>query len=1061
MFRTCFFIAVFVFIAACMFAATEAEPNNNPDDVNVLWAENGTHYGNFNYPGDVDVWHFYGFPDDQVTVSTLGQTTLDTVIEIRNSAGEIVAMNDDYNSTYQSYVTYTVPDDAQYFIFIREYFNQPGSYSFTVSGLFISLSSVPNAPFNINIPDGATGVDPNVSYLAWTWGDGCCLGSWNLLFGVSEASMQMLNMFPQTVLARRDSIAIPAPLLGGFTYYYQFVITLNGVSYGTAPYAFTVATISIPLPFVEDFNNPAYYQFGSVSTGNGWANFALETGNPGSMLSIPEPGVSSYLIESGTHDLSQTTGAYMSFRHIALLEANGDQGYVEFSPDGGITWEVFPASSYLGSGIYDVPMIGEALGPCFDAGSYPAWLSYSPESQISDLWRTETFDLTPWAASTAFRVRFRAVYDNNPSGTAWVIDDFTIQQNPASIPASPSPATTSVENNTNLRLSWQAINASGYDIAFGTNPANLSSHYTSQPYWDALNLNPYTTYYWKVRSRNAFGSSKWSTLWSFSTQQYATPWHLNSSLYINRVQFETIDNTSSWNGYTNNASLSTPAQCGLPLPISVHLTGGFGPEAVRVWIDINRDAVFSNSPADGEYWDIPWGNGCFQGNIQLPANLSASPTRMRIQAIHSTTDVLAPSGLFQYGETEDYLLLTADSPILHVTPLVANFPETLAGFASEPQAFTFSNHGGQILDITLTGITGPESGAFTLTEANAYPIHLTNNSASVDIRFLPQNPGLHNAYLLVRDNLSRQDHLYPLSGMGIGSRPDGALAFDGSGEYASIASAPALQNLSQFTLELWFKWEGGSAIQFLTAKNYEELEIHTNGNNSSIRFIPTTGVYIDSQPGVLQTGQWQHLACVYNPALSLARMYLDGVDVTWQNNGYNPLSTPVQNSSASFKLGIRAGSTYPLNGCLDELRIWNNSRSQAEIIANKNLNQSSASPGLTAYWKFDELSGNRIYEQIQGLHGYLINMEPEDRIASGVVLVSGLSAPQDVSISELGANIRIQWSPVSGASAYRIFSAQSPEGPYNQDSSGTFNACSWTAPSAANTRFYKVSAILE
>jgi len=1060
MFRALFLFVLLVLILSVANAVTETEPNNTISDVNVTWSSNGTHNGAFNYLGDIDVWIIYGFPGDEITVSTLGLTTMDTVLEIRNSAGMILESNDDYNNTTQSFVSYTIPDDETYYLFIREYWNAQGAYAFEVGGQFYSPWSIPNAPYDLTIPLGAIDVDPNTSYLAWTWGDGCFSGNWSIYFGASETSMKQLNMFPQTVFTRRDSINFQAPLLGGYTYYYQFVITLGGVTYATEPYYFTVAPLSIPLPFSEKFDNPSSYLFASISDQYGWANMPLGDGNAGAMFSVHQAGNTSYLIECGTHDLSTTNGAYMSFRHIALLEADGDLGYVEFSIDGGISWEIFPASSYLGTGVYNLPQGANPEGPCFDEGSYSNWLTFDNDEDLAEYWKTEIFDLTPWSGSSAFRVRFRSVFNDNEIGTGWVIDDFSVIQNPATIPNSPYPANSTFNHNTNLRFTWQANNAVSYDIAFGTSPQNLTVYNVSQPYWDALNLSSYTTYYWKVRSRNAFGTTKWSALWSFDTQQYQTPWHLNSSLAITNVQFGTINNPSAWNGYTNY-SISTAAQCGIDIPIAVHLSGGYGPEAVRVWVDVNRDAVFSNNQSAGEYWDLTWVNGFFGGNIRLPNNLTASPTRMRIQAIHTNMDTHLPAGILQYGETEDYLLLTTDNPIMGISPTALSFPETLTGFDSVVQTVILSNLGGQALAVTDVQLGGVDSGSFSFDLSNPLPIALTNNTAQILVTFHPLRTGNHNAYLLIQHSQNPAGEQVSLNGIGIGSRPDGALSFDGSGEHASIASVEPLQNLNQVSLELWFKWQGGQAIQFLSGKNYEELEIHTNGNNGSIRFIPTTGVYIDSHSGMLQTGVWQHLACVYNPASALGKIYLNGTDITWQNNGYNPLSTPLQNSSVPLKWGIRQGGSYPYNGCLDEIRLWNIARSEAEIAANKNIIQANTTTGLKGYWKLDEISGNRIYDQIQGLHGSLIGMGAENRIQSPVVLVYGISAPQNVSISTSGETVMIQWSPVAGASTYRVYSSMDPNGVFTVDFSGHLSGTTWSAQAGSNSKFYKILAVIE
>jgi hypothetical protein len=996
----CLFI--FLLVAYGLWAVDETEPNDTFNASGVCLSENGTHNGVINFPGDVDFWKVNGTFGDSLTVSTMGFTTLDTYLEIRNAAGEVLASNNDYGGTAQSYVQYLLPESEDLYIRIACPTGAVGAYSFSIRGLFASISSAPYLPYNLDPADGATGVSVYQDSLSWTWGDGSALCRYNVFFGTDPENLQMQGFMPLDVEGRECGMALQTPLIGGITYYFAIQLTLMGTVYQTPVYSFSTGVYPLPIPFTEDFNGTSMV-FSSIDTSNYWIQVPIYADDPANqaIIAVISSNTSPTLLEKGTHDLSVTTGAYFSFSSIALMEPGDDHCYVEYSTNNGASWTIFPASAYRGTGVYAVPTGNYPEGPCFDAGSYDAWADYMNISDVAGMWRTETFDLSPWAGCSSFKVRFRAVYDADNTGRLWAIDDFNVLLYPPSIPTNPSPSASMQDVNTNLRLSWQANYANAYEIAFGTNPAVLSVYLVTESYWDALSLSPYTTYYWKVRSRNSVATTDWSSLWSFRTQQYATPWHQNAGLSITNVSFGTINNNSGWNGYYNYSALTSSAQCGIDLPISVSLMGGYGPEAVRVWVDVNRDAVFSNTPADGEYWDIPWGSGAFQGNIHLPSHLVASPTRMRVQAIHTDgSDVLMPSGVLAYGETEDYLLLTADNPILSVSPTWAVFADTMAGGESLPVAFVFDNSGGQSLDVTVTGITGTDSGSFTLTDANSYPLHIVANTATVNVRFTPQGEGAKSAFLMVRDNLSRTDHYYPLSGTGIGTNTDGALCFDGSGEYVNIASAAPLQSLSRVTIETWFKWDGSAGIQFIIAKNAEELEIHTNGSNASIRFIPTNGVYIDSYGGKLIAGQWQHIACVYNPSVGLGKVYIDGKDVTWQNSGPNLLTTALQSNSLALRLGLRQNGTYALAGCIDELRIWNTARTAEEIRDNMHLLQSTASVGLVANWRFNELSGTNVFDQIGNLNGTMIAMETGDRIQSTVPL--GVGSAKTLSPSATG-----------------------------------------------------------
>ncbi|MDZ4121269.1 MAG: choice-of-anchor J domain-containing protein, partial [Candidatus Cloacimonadaceae bacterium] len=74
----------------------------------------------------------------------------------------------------------------------------------------------------------------------------------------------------------------------------------------------------------------------------------------------------------------------------------------------------------------------------------------------------------------------------------------------------------------------------------------------------------------------------------------------------------------------------------------------------------------------------------------------------------------------------------------------------------------------------------------------------------------------------------------------------------GGGRFAHAPYVSAF-NTEAMTIEMWFKTNiGGHAVEFLSGRNYEQMEIHLGGGNpNSIRFIPTTRVYVDTQPNVI------------------------------------------------------------------------------------------------------------------------------------------------------------------------------------------------------------------
>jgi hypothetical protein len=66
--------------------------------------------------------------------------------------------------------------------------------------------------------------------------------------------------------------------------------------------------------------------------------------------------------------------------------------------------------------------------------------------------------------------------------------------------------------------------------------------------------------------------------------------------------------------------------------------------------------------------------------------------------------------------------------------------------------------------------------------------------------------------------------------------------------------------------------------------------------------------------------------------------------------------------------------------------------------------------------------------------------------------------PANVQISRSGDTITITWNAVDGASSYTVYESDSPDGPFNAVTGGTYLDESWSATATANAAFYYVTA---
>lgn len=125
-------------------------------------------------------------------------------------------------------------------------------------------------------------------------------------------------------------------------------------------------------------------------------------------------------------DLTSVPNPVLRFQHICALEQGWDYGFVDYSLNGGGSWTPLPASTYQGANTSN--FTGGNVR--FSRNSVAAWQSTFTSSSstpgagpATDLWREETFNLSAFATSTNFRLRFRITADASINYFGWLIDN--------------------------------------------------------------------------------------------------------------------------------------------------------------------------------------------------------------------------------------------------------------------------------------------------------------------------------------------------------------------------------------------------------------------------------------------------------------------------------------------------------------------------------------------------------------------------------------------------------------------------------------------------------------
>lgn len=190
-----------------------------------------------------------------------------------------------------------------------------------------------------------------------------------------------------------------------------------------------------------------------------------------------------------------------------------------------------------------------------------------------------------------------------------------------------------------------------------------------------------------------------------------------------------------------------------------------------------------------------------------------------------------------------------------------------------------------------------------------------------------------------------------------------------------------LENLTSFTLEALIRVKDFSSVN-QSIMGIETLGLFRMGTGSYLKgqvhfvsgsdFVPIK----DETPGVYEplteTWEWTHVAVTREAGNeSMVRIYLNGVE-KWSgkalgddNDGVNQVPITFSNPGTyTFHIGrAKNYNNRYLAGNISECRIWNVARTQQEIKDNP-YRVETDSPGLVAYWKFDEGSGSKIKDHV-------------------------------------------------------------------------------------------------
>ncbi len=202
----------------------------------------------------------------------------------------------------------------------------------------------------------------------------------------------------------------------------------------------------------------------------------------------------------------------------------------------------------------------------------------------------------------------------------------------------------------------------------------------------------------------------------------------------------------------------------------------------------------------------------------------------------------------------------------------------------------------------------------------------------------------------------------------LAAAPATGLDLDGTNDYVNCGDIDAMDGQSKLTMEVWVKFNALTPFgRILTKESASNAGgsgwgINTRGVGDELFLFARNGSAGAAYTGsILTTNTWTHIAYVFDGTGATnqdkLKCYMNGVEqaLTYLNNTI-PATTPSDITNLLIGADANLGTFH--NMVIDEVRIWNTARTEAEIQGRMNCELTGNETGLIAYYNFNQAAPN-------------------------------------------------------------------------------------------------------
>ncbi len=605
---------------------------------------------------------------------------------------------------------------------------------------------------------------------------------------------------------------------------------------------------------------------------------------------------------------------------------------------------------------------------------------------------------------------------------------------------------------------------------------------------------------------------------SFTVEAWVNPATLTPASFSTLIAYG-YDDGSSGNGISLGigttgtlqvlfSQVASVQETGYTFPAANHwyhvaMTRYGGSGVTTVYVNgVQTTNTFTNSPLTPSEFRLGSQHGIryFNGKMDEVRIYSYPEPATNIQADMFSTSISDPTHIVTYYNFDQGVAGGTNTGVTTLPDVENNWPGTLNNFAlagstsnwveSYAMVMPTATAGSTIANGFTANWTAPAIGTVTnylldvasdaafASPVSGSPFTIAGGTTSKAVSGLTGGATYYYRVRADKTSVTGQGGYLNVITQAAGYTPPGnALEFNSGNNYVSIANNPITNS---FTVETWLLLNANSGnpstnpriFDFGNSTNHYCTMYITSSSTIGYQIVVGSTLQTFTSSTAVTLGKWTHIAVTYDQPSSTATIYFNGVQVG-QSTSITLYPANIGSLSNSWLGRSEYYNVDPnLNGSLDEFRIWNSARSQAQIQANMLNSVAANSAGLLLYYNFDQGVGGATNTGITGLpdqtstgatgtlNNFTLSGNTSNWVESYAMAVPTATAATPTANTSFTAN----WTaPVVGTvdNGYRLdvstasdFSAPITGSPFTV--SGTSKSI--TGLTAGTTYYYRVSA---